>query len=114
MLQCAVVCCSVLQCDVVCCSVLQCVGNDELSSHVQWDTSQYDAMCCMLQCVAVCRRVAACYIVLQCVAGCCSALQCVAVCRALAEQSSHVHWDHSQNGETMSTNSMLQRVHWDN
>ena len=52
--QCVVVCCSVLQCVAVCCSVLQWVVVD----------------CSVLQ------RVAACCSVLQRVAACCSVLQC--------------------------------------
>jgi len=67
--QCVVVCCSVLQCVAVCCSVLQCV-----------------AVCCsVLQCVAgmmpfllsMCTSMLFC--VLQCAAVFCSVVRCVAV-----------------------------------
>ena len=73
MLQCVVVCCSVLLCVVAFCSVLQCVRVLPVASH---DGSG--------QCVAggtVCRsvlqRVAACCSVYQ---ACCSVLQRVAAC----------------------------------
>ena len=44
--------------------------------YIHDDSHIYDsvAVCCSVQCVAVCCSV------LQCVAVCCSALQCVAVC----------------------------------
>jgi len=63
-LQCVAACCGVLQCVAVCCSVLQCVA----------------VYCIVLQCVAVCCRscVAVCCRVLQCVAD--RVVQCVAVC----------------------------------
>ena len=70
-----------LQCDVVCCSVLQCVAGNCVCVIVL----QCVAMCChALQCGAACCRVlpcvAVCCRVLQCVAVCCSVLRCVAVC----------------------------------
>jgi len=50
------------------------------------------AMCCVLQCVAVCcsvlQCVAVCCSVLQHVAVCCSALQCVAVCCSVLQNVS--------------------------
>ena len=67
-LQCVVVCCSVLQCVAVCCSVLQCVlqyvSDVRVFDVLQWYTSTPFVQCVM-QCVAVCFSV------------CCRVLQCV-------------------------------------
>ena len=63
LLQCVVVCCSVLPCVAVCGSVLQCV-----------------AVCCILLPDSLHVRVGVCYSVLPCVAVCCSVLQCVIAC----------------------------------
>jgi len=53
-IQCVIVCCSVLQCVAVRCSVLQCVA-------VCCSVSQCVAVCCsVLQCVAVCYNVSHC------------------------------------------------------
>ena len=96
MLQCVVVCCSVLQCVVLCCSVLQCVAVccsvlqfmlqtpverqkrdiDMRSSRVGGE-EEYACIaeyCTVLQCIAVSCSV------LQCVAVCCSVLQSLALC----------------------------------
>jgi len=75
-LQCAVLCCSVLKRVTVwysvCCSVLKCVSPGKRLIYIG---TRCVAVCCIvLQCVAVCCSV------LQCVAVCCSVLQCVAVC----------------------------------
>jgi len=83
-LQCVVVCCSVLQCVAafwrVCCSVLQCVAvYRRVLARVVVCCSvlQSAVMCCSVsQCVAMCcrklQRVDACCNVLVCVAACCS------------------------------------------
>ena len=76
MLQCVVVCRSVVQGVAEWYSVLQCVADDATHPYLR----------SVLQCVAVCPGVAWCgavwYNVLQFGAVCCSVLQCVAVwCR---------------------------------
>jgi len=87
-LQCVVVCCSVLQRVAVCSSGALCVHFQRLPGM-------------LLQCVAACcsvvQRVAVCCIVLQrvltssryvlqCVAVCCSVFQCVAVCCSVLQR----------------------------
>jgi len=66
MLQCVVLCCSVMQSGAVYCSALQRVES------------------CVAACCSVLQRVAACCSVLQrvaaCVVMCCSVLQCAVVC----------------------------------
>ena len=104
MLQCLVVCCSVLECVGVCYGVLQCVASylwlccdDVLQYAVLFlsasvaDMQKLVAVCCnVLQCVAMCCNV------LQCAAVCCNQLQCVADCCAncaeLALQCVAVTW----------------------
>ena len=62
--------CSVLQCDVVCGSVLQ--------RAATWQRRRVTPFGIILQCVGVCCSI------LQCVVVCCSVWQCVAVCRRLS------------------------------
>jgi len=63
----------VLQCVVVCCSVLQCVDGDMLRVTLDDSHVVVDALCCsVLQCVTVCCSVFC--SVLQCDAVRCSAL----------------------------------------
>jgi len=64
-----------LQCVVVCCSVLPCVA-------VVW---QCFAVCCGVLHFATGFTPCACWSVLQCVAVCCSVLQCVAVCYSMLQ-----------------------------
>ena len=83
----------VLQCVVVCCSLLQCVATHDQGYFQCQYLLQCVALCrTMLQCFAVCCSVKGlttkstcsaniCCSVLQCVVVCCSVLQCVAVCR---------------------------------
>ena len=74
-------CSSVLQCVVVCCSVLQC-RNDGTHVHMSKVSMFWVYVCTsVLQCVVL-----VCCSVLQCVAVCCSVLQCVAV-----QESWHTH-----------------------
>ena len=81
MLQCVLVCYSVLQRVAVSCSLLRVESpNLFLSGPVLQCVAVH---CSVLLCVAVCcsvlQCVAVCYSVLQCVIVCCSVLQCVAV-----------------------------------
>ena len=77
MLQCVVVCCSVLQCVGVCCGVLQCVA------PYLWlccdDVLQYAVLFLSASVADMQKLVAVCCNVLQCVAMCCNVLQCVAI-----------------------------------
>ena len=70
-----------LQCVVVCCSVLQCVAMSSLI--IKLSVAVLEDVCSVWQCVAVCcselQCAAVCCSVLQCVAMCCTVLQCVAV-----------------------------------
>ena len=79
MLQCVVMCCSVLQCVAVCCHVTLL----ELGFNLEFGVSK-DRCCSVLQCVVMCcsvwQCVAMCCNVLQCFAMCCSVLQCVVMC----------------------------------
>ena len=82
-----------LQCFVVCCSVIQMNLQAPLATHSVQGVQSFNvfsacvqcaAECCsVLQCVEVCcsvlQGVAGCCRVLPGVAGCCSVLQCVAV-----------------------------------
>jgi len=79
-LHCVAVCGSASQYVAVRCSVLQCVAvpKEGACLHECCSVLQYDVVCSVLQCFAMCCSV------LQCVAVCCSVLQCVAVCRSTA------------------------------
>ena len=97
MLQCAVVCCSVLQCVAVRYIKSLILGKLTIAAAPERRFGEVDddlchggglhtcvALCCsVLQCDAVCcsmlQCVAVCCSVLQCVAVCCSVLQCVVV-----------------------------------
>ena len=100
--QCVVVCCSVLQCVTVCRTVLQCVTVwcRVVQSGAEWcSVSKGVAVCCsVLQCVAVCcsvrhtlpytdpavahgdASVAACYSVMSCTVPQCHALLYALTC----------------------------------
>jgi len=86
--QCIAVRCSMLQCVIVCRSVVQgvpsgramliCRGPAIYSGERGKERAR--AVCCVvLRCVALC------CVMLQCVAVCCSVLQCVAVCRSVLQ-----------------------------
>jgi len=85
-LQCVVVCCSVLQCVAVC--YIQCVAVCCSARYASdWRACHCVAVCCSVLhsvCCSVLQCVAVWCSVLQCVAVCCSVLQCVAVC--------YIHW----------------------
>jgi len=78
-LQCHVVCCSVLQRVAACCSVLQRVAGSTLiglnETGLNETINGHDA--CFAACCCVMQRVAASCSVLQRIAVCCSVLQCV-------------------------------------
>jgi len=107
MVQCVVVCCSVLQCFVVCCSVLQCSALQFkemlekdfcfLTNTLRDEHEIWCACCCsVLQCVAVCCSVLQSKPLLEkefCFLTytlrdenrvCCNVVQCIAVCCSVA------------------------------
>jgi len=86
-LQCVVVCCSVMQRGAAWLSVVQCVAQYDSGSC---SVVQCGAVYCVLRACSplmlgrsMLQYVAVCCSVLQCVAVCCSVLQCVAVCCVL-------------------------------
>ena len=68
-----------LQCVVVCCSVLHCVVERPVSQLHEFNCLHVTPMC-VAECCSVLQCVAVYCSVVHCVAVCCSVLQCVAVC----------------------------------